>query len=82
MINQQFLRTFDLGFLDDLIGMMGLHESYPVQPGPLYNMLNVNIYRDLRLPVGCNAFSALHSRNNSGLAVFDRELKGKPLRNY
>lgn len=80
MVNQEFLRDFEYDFFDDLIRIMNLHQSYLVQPTVLFEMLNVNIYRSIKLPGNYNAFSARHLRQGFGLSVFDRRLTGRPLR--
>lgn len=80
MINGAFLRSFDLRDLDELIRLMGLHSSYPVEPMPLYELLNVKVYRDMKLLPDCAAFSTLRSSRKSGWSVFDRSLSGVALR--
>lgn len=80
MINQAFLRSFDLKYLDELIRLMGLHSSYPVQPMPLFDVLNVNVYRHMKLPPDCPAFSTLKSTRESGWSAFDKNLSGVALR--
>lgn len=80
LVNEAFLRTFDLRYLDDLIRLMGLHRSYPVDNSPVYDLLNTNIYKSLALPRRCKAFSARHLSQGFCLAVFDRNLEGTALR--